>query len=314
MQAQPVPTCSKCKRTYEIGNGNKGTCKPCNNKRSLLSQMFGGWPCPLFDELTPDQQVAFWCADLKSKNALQVRLCEDVSKVREDIETKRVKGEYLPLSVYEKRGYPAPMLEAIERNCPSRMDDTLEVTTYKLEISESIVDTIRKEVKSEVIGSRCNDLRGKLSHYASPLKNMKKKKKSSKKKSKKSASSSSGGSSKSSKSSKSSDGSNSSDSPKPPPKYTKRELAAMSKKEAVEAKRLVATAAKLAAVQVAAAKKRQAKEAADLAAEAKRLKKDEGAAGRKAAAERAAQAKKELGYSGTVRKMAVTTAHVTNLA
>ena len=313
MQAQPVPTCSKCKRTYEIGNGNKGTCKPCNNKRSLLSQMFGGWPCPLFDELTPDQQVAFWCADLKSKNALQVRLCEDVSKVREDIETKRVKGEYLPLSVYEKRGYPAPMLEAIERNCPSRMDDTLEVTTYKLEISESIVDTIRKEVKSEVIGSRCNDLRGKLSHYASPLKNMKKKK-SSKKKSKKSASSSSGGSSKSSKSSKSSDGSNSSDSPKPPPKYTKRELAAMSKKEAVEAKRLAATAAKLAAVQVAAAKKRQAKEAADLAAEAKRLKKDEGAAGRKAAAERAAQAKKELGYSGTVRKMAVTTAHVTNLA
>jgi hypothetical protein len=314
MQAQPVPTCSKCKRTYEIGNGNKGTCKPCNNKRSLLSQMFGGWPCPLFDELTPDQQVAFWCADLKSKNALQVRLCEDVSKVREDIETKRVKGEYLPLSVYEKRGYPAPMLEAIERNCPSRMDDTLEVTTYKLEISESIVDTIRKEVKSEVIGSRCNDLRGKLSHYASPLKNMKKKKKSSKKKSKKSASSSSGGSSKSSKSSKSSDGSNSSDSPKPPPKYTKRELAAMAKKEAVEAKRLAATAAKLAAVQVAAAKKRQAKEAADLAAEAKRLKKDEGAAGRKAAAERAAQAKKELGYSGTVRKMAVTTAHVTNLA
>ena len=276
--------------------------------------MFGGWPCPLFDELTPDQQVAFWCADLKSKNALQVRLCEDVSKVREDIETKRVKGEYLPLSVYEKRGYPAPMLEAIEKNCPSRMDDTLEVTTYKLEISESIVDTIRKEVKSEVIGSRCNDLRGKLSHYASPLKNMKKKKKSSKKKSKKSASSSSGGSSKSSKSSKSSDGSNSSDSPKPPPKYTKRELAAMSKKEAVEAKRLAATAAKLAAVQVAAAKKRQAKEAADLAAEAKRLKKDEGAAGRKAAAERAAQAKKELGYSGTVRKMAVTTAHVTNLA
>jgi hypothetical protein len=314
MQAEPAPTCSKCQRTYEIGNGNKGTCKPCNNKRSLLSQMFGGWPCPLFDELTPDQQVAFWCADLKSKNALQVRLCEDVSKVREDIETKRVKGEYLPLSVYEKRGYPAPMLEAIERNCPSRMDDTLEVTTYKLEISESIVDTIRKEVKSEVIGSRCNDLRGKLSHYASPLKNMKKKKKSSKKKSKKSASSSSGGSSKSSKSSKSSDGSNSSDSPKPPPKYTKRELAAMSKKEAVEAKRLVATAAKLAAVQVAAAKKRQAKEAADLAAEAKRLKKDEGAAGRKAAAERAAQAKKELGYSGTVRKMAVTTAHVTNLA
>ena len=314
MQAQPVPTCSKCKRTYEIGNGNKGTCKPCNNKRSLLSQMFGGWPCPLFDELTPDQQVAFWCADLKSKNALQVRLCEDVSKVREDIETKRVKGEYLPLSVYEKRGYPAPMLEAIERNCPSRMDDTLEVTTYKLEISESIVDTIRKEVKSEVIGSRCNDLRGKLSHYASPLKNMKKKKKSSKKKSKKSASSSSGGSSKSSKSSKSSDGSNSSDSPKPPPKYTKRELAAMSKKEAVEAKRLAATAAKLAAVQVAAAKKRQAKEAADLAAEAKRLKKDEGAAGRKAAAERAAQAKKELGYSVTIRKMAVTTAHVTNLA
>ena len=301
MQAEPAPTCSKCQRTYEIGNGNKGTCKPCNNKRSLLSQMFGGWPCPLFDELTPDQQVAFWCADLKSKNALQVRLCEDVSKVREDIETKRVKGEYLPLSVYEKRGYPAPMLEAIERNCPSRMDDTLEVTTYKLEISESIVDTIRKEVKSEVIGSRCNDLRGKLSHYASPLKNMKKKKKSSKKKSKKSASSSSGGSSKSSKSSKSSDGSNSSDSPKPPPKYTKRELAAMAKKEAVEAKRLAATAAKLAAVQVAAAKKRQAKEAADLAAEAKRLKKDEGAAGRKAAAERAAQAKKELGYSGTVR-------------
>jgi len=201
--------------------------------------MFGKWPIQAFDELDPAQKTSFWAADVKSKASLQNLLVTDIATKRIQTEVDRVGGSFLPLSVYKTQGYN---VDAIATNCPMRYDDELQEDTYKLTVHSSFEDKIKSEVSNMVASLRDNSLRGKLSHYASPMAKRKRKR----------SRSSSGSDSSSSSSSSSKNGS---------PQLTKKQIAA---KKVAEAK-----AAKLAKAAIAKKEAAEKKEAAAKARAAK---------------------------------------------
>ena len=105
--AQPAKLCCKCDETPAPDEHTEGTftCSMCNNKRSTMSQAFGCWPIDLFNMLPPDQQTAFWRTKTKGRAAIEQVLVLLVSKQRIQEEMKKDTGEYLPISVWVKRGF-----------------------------------------------------------------------------------------------------------------------------------------------------------------------------------------------------------------
>ena len=244
---------------------NKGICKACNTKTVQLSTMFNGWPLPLFGELSAEAQVAFWQADTKDKAGVMTKLSLDLTEVREKRESEKKGGKFLPLSVYATMGYGEAELANIAKNCTREFDETLDCDTFRLDVKELVHEQVKSEVQKELLSLRDSSLRGKLSHYRSPLKGKRKR---------------------SSSSSNSSNSSSSSGSSAADPRKNKGKLAAKAKKEA-----------RREAVKTAAAKKEAATQKQAMLLEAKRNKiaasKEEKAAKAAAAKEAKAQAKQD---------------------
>ena len=168
-----VERCVKC--VVQLTAENKAAaareraCKKCVAKRTLLSQMFGGWPIPAFKELDAEQQTLFWESshDCTGKGALQTLVIKDITSHRVNVKLTRNAGTFLPLSVYATQGFKT---ENIKKKCVSRWCEELEEHTYKLTQRSEIEDEVEKTVRAEVISLRDNSLKGRLSHYASPAK------------------------------------------------------------------------------------------------------------------------------------------------
>ena len=166
-----VERCVKCAAQLTAENkaaaARERACKKCVAKRTLLSQMFGGWPIAAFKELDADQQTLFWesAHDCAGKGPLQALVIKDITSHRVNIKLTRNGGTFWPLSVYATQGFKT---ENIEKNCASRWCEELEEHTYKLTQRSEIEDEVEKTVRAEVISLRDNSLKGRLSHYASP--------------------------------------------------------------------------------------------------------------------------------------------------
>jgi hypothetical protein len=283
MSRTQVKTCPKCQRSVPIAEFNRKVCRKCNCKTVLLSQLFTKWPVQCFLELSADQQVNFWQDnDTKGKNNLFAKIAKDISTVREKVEREKTAGRYLPIEVYATMGYT---LEKIEKNCPFEWDAQLECNTYLLNTKEIIIEKIHKEVTQELLSLRDSGLRGRMSHYCSPLKKAGKKRKS-----KSSRRSSSGSSSSSASSSSGAD-------PKKAKARAKQAAASTKKFEAARKKECALHAKKEKLMKAALAKK-------DAAAI-----KSTAAAVKKQAKGAAAQTKKDS--NNKYHKLcAVTTAHI----
>ena len=111
MSRMQVPKCNKCGAVFNDGNQTQNrkekACKACVCKRSLLSQMFAGWPIAAFAELSPEQQQLFWASShhCPSKGALQTLVVKDITHHRVNAKLVRNSGTFLPLAVYEKQGF-----------------------------------------------------------------------------------------------------------------------------------------------------------------------------------------------------------------
>ena len=140
-----VNKCNKCGAVLNDDNQSQNkrekSCKPCVAKRTLLSQMFAGWPISAFTELSAEQQTLFWESShaCPSKGALHTLVVKDITSHRVDIKLWRNADTFLPLSVYATQGFNTTK---IEQNCASRWCDQLEEMTYKL--------TQRSEIEGEV--------------------------------------------------------------------------------------------------------------------------------------------------------------------
>ena len=56
-----LPVCKKCDRKKEGSEHiTEDICIDCRNKRSAMSKWFGVWPIQMFNDLSEEQQKAFW--------------------------------------------------------------------------------------------------------------------------------------------------------------------------------------------------------------------------------------------------------------
>eukprot|EP00913_Durusdinium_trenchii_P025221 g23677.t1 len=117
-----APTCRKCKMPCSVDklvNKSKGeqrvhvVCRPCNSATTMLSRHLGSWPIPSFQGLSPDQQVAFWkrCDEIIQKQgkldygSIRAFLAISLAERQYEVAKAEFVSEYLPLSVWAKRGY-----------------------------------------------------------------------------------------------------------------------------------------------------------------------------------------------------------------
>ena len=263
MQAKKCE-CTKCKETKGEGDmttGRENICKSCCSKRSLLSTMFGKWPIPSFSLMPVEFQTKMWQADAKTKPTLQTAVVMALSLHHEEVEKELLEGTFLPLNVWATRGYNMEQLANIEKNCMNKWNEETECLDYKVNVESIIKSKVRKEVTSLVMGERENSLRGKMSHYASPMG-----KKLKKRKNRKTKSSSSGSSSSSR---------NSSSSSEEEKELTEKQKIARATKEATDKAKAAAAKAKAAAKERADTKKLQKERVAKEKAELKKQKTEE---------------------------------------
>ena len=129
----PVLTCSTCGgfatlSKMRLASKGSGTweCRTCMTKTSTLRREFGKWPISQFSYMSTAEKQAFM-GDIADKN---------ISQIRAILETKFTKrsqhgtyydhnGEFLPLSVWEKRGYDPEAIKTLTPNSDKRVHPIL---------------------------------------------------------------------------------------------------------------------------------------------------------------------------------------------
>ena len=122
--------CAKCKYFFERApNKRENCCDKCNAKRASLSRHFGSWPIPQFDLFNEDQQTNFWRFPSSKLKDLEFRLVQQATEISIKENSTSKQGEYLPLSVYAARGFPAQM---ILQNCKDFIEHDVLGRCYKV--------------------------------------------------------------------------------------------------------------------------------------------------------------------------------------
>ena len=80
-------------------------CPVCCCKQVGLSKLFVQWPIPGFKGLDEATQRAFWQSAGTDKESLKKAVCEHVLNKSVERTYSDYSGPFLPLSVWEKRGY-----------------------------------------------------------------------------------------------------------------------------------------------------------------------------------------------------------------
>ena len=88
-------------------------CPVCNSKGAVAARLCGKWPVEEFKELSPDEQADFW----KSRGTNGWEIMKSIEKhlVRRIINQRvnALEGEFLPLSVWAKKGFDPKIIEAL---------------------------------------------------------------------------------------------------------------------------------------------------------------------------------------------------------
>ena len=212
--------CTKCKLEKQVEGaafaGPWFVCKRCNCKRSTLSQLFGYWPVDLFTALPEQQQIAFWRAETKNRFEIQHALVKEVVDHREAEQRTSVGGTYLPLDVWEQRGFDVAKIKA---QCKDTEEHPILGTTYNVNLKTVTRDEIRKQIWKDLF-------KASGAESAKNGKDQKNKKKKNKKKTKNNANN------KGSSSSSSSRSDSSSSSSQPPVSAVEQRKAAAEKRKA----------------------------------------------------------------------------------
>ena len=184
--------CSKCKLMKPVKGKAVARqafcCRQCSTKRSTLSQIFGHWPIPLFSDLPPHQQIAFWQSEAKGKVNIKNALVKEVTDYRHEEQSVAVGGTYLPISVLKAKGFDT---ELVEKNCTDTEEHPVLGKTYNLNLKTVTKEEITRKVWKEIFKYTGADANAQ----GSKEKKKKKDKTSSKKREKSSASESSASSS-----------------------------------------------------------------------------------------------------------------------
>ncbi|CAJ1339046.1 unnamed protein product, partial [Effrenium voratum] len=153
--------CGRCLREVQIGEAVMKTksrspkyiCKTCNKVGSTLSRRLHGWPLPCWNSLSSTEQSQFWRSVCEQHDSAHGTLqYEKIKGLLTDVFERKVRsvtshactGPFLPLSVWESRGYE---LEPIRAKAESREDD-LFGTVYRVATLETGVKHEEEDVRS----------------------------------------------------------------------------------------------------------------------------------------------------------------------
>ena len=113
--------CQRCKIPVNtlkarVASKQKQTfiCGKCNCRGVQLHRRFGAWPPAAFASLGDEWQEQVW-KDARNKTSgarLEEHVVDTITRQRVEKEETSVGGKYLPLSVYDKKGYDIKMIEA----------------------------------------------------------------------------------------------------------------------------------------------------------------------------------------------------------
>ena len=150
--------CNKCRVVFqpwknEIAGGAppECICKACNAKRTACSKLFGKWPIDLFKMLSEPQQVDFWRSDCKSKDDVEHALAKQLIRKEEEILRTKSSGEYLPLEVYQARGFNS---DKIKKDCKDCELHPVLGMTYRVSIKMKEEETIKTKVWEDLLNIR----------------------------------------------------------------------------------------------------------------------------------------------------------------
>ena len=169
--------CMKCNMEKSIDacikKSKKWICKPCNTAATMLSQACeGGFNGKAFTNLTSDEQQEFWRnAAGASKRDLVASYQSKLRAIRTKEKAEGSTGDFLPLSVWQNKGYDT---DAIQKN--SLPEDIREHpvlgTTYRVHLEWSS-NTSKQGVTEERLGEvqaqhgLCNERASAASNKAS---------------------------------------------------------------------------------------------------------------------------------------------------
>ena len=156
------PTCYRCKQEVEVlraplvgKSHGSWKCDKCNTRGTQLNRLFGSWPPASFKKLDSSVQAKFWqdAKEKACKDQLEELFVQTLTTSRIEQEVAQVGGEYLPLSVYEARGFD---IKRIEAHCKDTEDHKVLGTCYRVDIRGGYSKTIEQLARAEV-----NELKAK---------------------------------------------------------------------------------------------------------------------------------------------------------
>jgi hypothetical protein len=119
-----------------------------------LRRLFGAWPPKCFAALPAGWQEQFW-QDVEGKSGgaeLEKFVIDAITLERVEQESTKHGGEYLPLSVYEQRGF---CVADIESKCTDTEMHEVLGKTYRVRIKSVWSKAIEQMVRKELLNGRC---------------------------------------------------------------------------------------------------------------------------------------------------------------
>jgi hypothetical protein len=123
-------------------------CNNCNAKATMLSRTTT-WPLPEFLQLSQDEQQKFWreCHALNGAPAIKALLTNTIVQSQSNSIQANLGGEYLPLSVWQTKGFD---IADIEAKCKDTMQHPVLGKVYRVPLLAlsrvASHETVRKNV------------------------------------------------------------------------------------------------------------------------------------------------------------------------
>lgn len=139
------PHCSKCKKQLDpfkaqVAGKARGSwkCNTCNTRSTQLSRI-AAWDelNKSFKDFTPEQVTAWWqkIGEATDSKDLEKMVTETISVCNSTTKESSSGGQYLPLSVYEKRGFD---IQRIQVECKDTQLHPILGLTYKIRLSGDV--------------------------------------------------------------------------------------------------------------------------------------------------------------------------------
>ena len=152
--------CDLCKRDIPVENavwknGHCWHCKPCHNLTTMMRRNLDVWPAPEFLECTPEEQSEFFKKNTHQEDSgkrvqwkvVKCGLIDCVAKRRKDIWSDELRGQCLPLSVWQSKGFDVGLIE----QKAEKEEHPILGATYRVDLEEVNFKVVVEKVTEQIL-------------------------------------------------------------------------------------------------------------------------------------------------------------------